>query len=1136
MKKLKKLLAGIMTLAMLVTMLPATALAEGEQTPKSIDLISASATIKEEGTYDVVAYNGSNALTIKLDDGEKATVTLNGVNITADEGESAISIESGNVTLNVAADSTLTGGKGGAGIYVAKGASVTIKGGTLTAIGNGGVDTADSGAAGIGGTYANGNSGAITIDGAKVVAKGYGVHGSGIGSGSGKVVGEIKIINGADVTAYGGHYADGDGTKLQSSYGKNDPEGGAAIGGGGKTVSTIANITISDSKVTAYGGSKAAGIGANFWCSCGTITISGNSNVTAQGGSSSAGIGTSREGDNGVTANIVISGGKVTATGGAYGAGIGRGYNNDSLGEDAQTSALPKMKITISGGEVTATGGEGGAGIGGGYKGNGLAIDITGGKVTAAAGPLVSGKTVANGGGASAIGSGANGSGSFVGEAVEISENADVKVTKYYEGEGSKPAVQGHGNEDFVVPVAENKNTGVKYTSIQDAVDAADDGDIIKVINDVEDYQNDDHTNNRMVNVSGKTITIDLNGKTLKSKVNRNIQAFFCAENDGHLILEDKIGDGGIEVEMIGAYKADCLLLGYTDGKLTVNGGNYKLNQCNSALVYSQEDEIVTVNDGTFILGDIGTGANGSPWIFNAQGQNVKNIIVNGGTFNADILHQYYPFEVSAPKERALKKNSDDTWTMVDAVAYVNEQEKSGNWYTNEVGYATIAEAIAAVDGYEDKSNTDKYGVTHIAKAEYVTLLKDCTINFNIEKAVDIHVKDGCELTITGGNIKANIIKEKDDSVKISGGSFKSTDKETFYLVKSLVTGCDAKWNEETGMWDIVPAEGSVAVIGNIGYKTLADAVEAAKNGDKIVLLEGSDDRVEVSKEVTFTLVTNGNAFTGSINADKDHYCVVEGETYTVAKKTSTDLSITPSTTSMRGKGEVTLTVDKSDLPSGADVTVTCDQNVSITDNDDNTYTVYLPNRTQTYTFTVSYAGDDKHTGCEDSCTVDVTRRSSSNSNTPSTPSKPDADKPNGEQTEPGKEDAENKIDLEKAIVLTIDSREVMLFGQLILNDVAPEIQNDRTMLPIRIIAEALGCTVTWNEELQMVTIVYGDTEIIIIIGGEYAYVNGEAVKLDAPAYIANDRTYLPIRFISEILNATVLWDEVARTVTIIPE
>jgi len=437
----KRVFAILMTFAMVFSMLPATALAvEGEGT--TINLSEGSYTIETAGAYAVLAYTGANTLTVKAD----ATITLAGVNITAAADTSAISIESGNVTLVIAADSTMTGGDNGAGIYVAEGASVTIQSennAKLTAIGNAGTDD-DSGAAGIGGTWVNGNSGAITIDGTTVVAEGYGVHGSGIGSGSGKVVGEIKIVNGANVTAYGGYYANGAGTKLQSSYGKSDPEGSAAIGGGGKTASTIANITITDSTVVANGGSKAAGIGANFWCSTGTITISGNSNVTAQGGSSSAGIGTSRAGDSGVSANIIISGGTVTATGGDYGAGIGTGYNADSLGNGAAVSGRPETSITISGGVITATGGEGGAGIGGGYKSDNVDIDITGGSVTAAAGALVSGKTVKNGGSACGIGSGANGSGTFENSpAVEFVEGAIISVTAYEDG---KPAIEGVEN------------------------------------------------------------------------------------------------------------------------------------------------------------------------------------------------------------------------------------------------------------------------------------------------------------------------------------------------------------------------------------------------------------------------------------------------------------------------------------------------------------------------------------------------------------------------------------------------------------------------------------------------------------------------------------------------------------------
>lgn len=118
-------------------------------------------------------------------------------------------------------------------------------------------------------------------------------------------------------------------------------------------------------------------------------------------------------------------------------------------------------------------------------------------------------------------------------------------------------------------------------------------------------------------------------------------------------------------------------------------------------------------------------------------------------------------------------------------------------------------------------------------------------------------------------------------------------------------------------------------------------------------------------------------------------------------------------------------------------------------------------------------------------------------------------------------------------IILTIGSRKISVFGREIQNDVAPKIVNDRTMLPIRIVAESLGGTVTWNGELQRVTIQKGADVILITIGADTAYVNGTAVKLDAAAFVENGRTYLPLRFISETLGAQVVWNEAEKTVTI---
>ena len=118
-------------------------------------------------------------------------------------------------------------------------------------------------------------------------------------------------------------------------------------------------------------------------------------------------------------------------------------------------------------------------------------------------------------------------------------------------------------------------------------------------------------------------------------------------------------------------------------------------------------------------------------------------------------------------------------------------------------------------------------------------------------------------------------------------------------------------------------------------------------------------------------------------------------------------------------------------------------------------------------------------------------------------------------------------------IILTIGSRKISVFGREIKNDVAPKIVNDRTMLPIRIVAESLGGTVTWNGELQRVTIQKGADVILITIGADTAYVNGTAVKLDAAAFVENGRTYLPLRFVSETPGAQVAWNEAEKTVTI---
>ena len=124
-------------------------------------------------------------------------------------------------------------------------------------------------------------------------------------------------------------------------------------------------------------------------------------------------------------------------------------------------------------------------------------------------------------------------------------------------------------------------------------------------------------------------------------------------------------------------------------------------------------------------------------------------------------------------------------------------------------------------------------------------------------------------------------------------------------------------------------------------------------------------------------------------------------------------------------------------------------------------------------------------------------------------------------------------------IILTIGKKDAQVFGKAKSNDVAPKIEKDRTMLPARFVAENLGAKVEWDGEKQLVTITGKNLKtdesvtILITIGAATVKVNGKEIKLDSPAFIENDRTYTPIRFISENLGASVEWVEKEQKVII---
>ncbi len=97
----------------------------------------------------------------------------------------------------------------------------------------------------------------------------------------------------------------------------------------------------------------------------------------------------------------------------------------------------------------------------------------------------------------------------------------------------------------------------------------------------------------------------------------------------------------------------------------------------------------------------------------------------------------------------------------------------------------------------------------------------------------------------------------------------------------------------------------------------------------------------------------------------------------------------------------------------------------------------------------------------------------------------------------------------------------------------APVILNDRTLLPVRAVVEEMDGTVAWDGITQTVTLNYGEDEIRLVIDNTTAYLNDTAQTLDVAPTIINDRTMLPIRFIAESFKFEVDWDENTQTVTI---
>ena len=160
--------------------------------------------------------------------------------------------------------------------------------------------------------------------------------------------------------------------------------------------------------------------------------------------------------------------------------------------------------------------------------------------------------------------------------------------------------------------------------------------------------------------------------------------------------------------------------------------------------------------------------------------------------------------------------------------------------------------------------------------------------------------------------------------------------------------------------------------------------------------------------------------------------------------------------------------------------------------------------------------------------TLQIRKRPSSSDDSDSTVSNP-VETPS---TDNGKADSsadgtKQEDGIKQTVVkMWIDSKNLSVNGVISEKDAAPVIRNDRTLVPIRFITESLGGKVAWNGITKTVTLTIDGKEIKMTIGKTLE-------KYGVAPVIIDGRTFVPVRFVADELGAAVAWDDATKTVTI---
>lgn len=106
----------------------------------------------------------------------------------------------------------------------------------------------------------------------------------------------------------------------------------------------------------------------------------------------------------------------------------------------------------------------------------------------------------------------------------------------------------------------------------------------------------------------------------------------------------------------------------------------------------------------------------------------------------------------------------------------------------------------------------------------------------------------------------------------------------------------------------------------------------------------------------------------------------------------------------------------------------------------------------------------------------------------------------------------------------------VIVGGEILYSDVSPMLINDRTMLPVRAVFEAIGAKVDYIDAESRVVATKGGKKVEFVIDSNIMTIDGKDTTIDVPATIVNDRTLVPLRACAEAFDLEVGWDDASRT------